>query len=401
MFIMFGFEWGFPWFFNGLKIAGLLVVIIYRLRFYPARTASTCVRILFFGFFVIILPVHKQPTASPKNFWIASLCTLILCILFGLIVRQLAIAWQQEFLAEISNGLLFLPMSVTTLWIAWNLSQPPKIRWIEPILVAMLLSVSCTSRFLIATASSLSGPSNPEFVSPRTFWFAVQVAHWLCFLVVGVTIAKSIQWFTGVGIWPTRAPSRKPASLSIAKIGLLVTLIAMASLAYQRWFQSWSNGILAIEDPPAWYEFFPHGSKPWATGLVGGLLVPIHWLAITAILNHNYSSCLAKLTLRSVYLATWMLVAAVLQGACSKLYFWNPIMIMPSLENWIRYSIGQPYVPLANYAMPEPPLAFYLFKSLLQIGLVLIAIGWITRRGYRIGFYGSRSAKADLEQPIS
>jgi hypothetical protein len=342
--------------------------------------------------------VQKQPNTSQENFWIASIGALILCTLCGFTVRQLAIAWQQEFLAEISNGLLFLPMSVTTLWIALSLSLPPKNRWIGPIAVAMLLSASCTSRFLIAASSSLSGPANPEFVSPRVFWFAIQVAHWLCFLAVGVTITKSIQWSTGMGIWPIHGPSRKPASLSIAKIGLLVTLIALASLAYQRWFQSWSNGILAIEDPPAWYEFFPHGSKPWATGLVGGMLVPIHWLAITAILNQNYSSSLAKLTLRSIFLATWLLVAAVLQAACSKLYFWNPIMSLPSLENWIRYSIGQPYVPLAIYAPAEPPLAFYLFKALLQMAMVLIAIGWLTRLGYRIGFYSSRSKTERSEQ---
>jgi hypothetical protein len=107
---------------------------------------------------------------------------------------------------------------------------------------------------------------------------------------------------------------------------------------------------------------------------------------------------LAKLTLRSIFLATWLLVAAVLQAACSKLYFWNPIMILPSLENWIQYSIGQPYVPGANYAPSEPPLAFYLFKALLQMAMVLIAIGWLTRLGYRIGFYSSRSKTERSEQ---
>jgi hypothetical protein len=107
---------------------------------------------------------------------------------------------------------------------------------------------------------------------------------------------------------------------------------------------------------------------------------------------------LAKLTLRSIFLATWLLVAAVLQAACSKLYFWNPIMSLPSLENWIRYSIGQPYVPLAIYAPAEPPLAFYLFKALLQMAMVLIAIQWLTRLGYRIGFYSSRSKTERSEQ---
>ncbi len=338
--------------------------------------------------------VQKQPKATPKNFWFACIVALFICIFAGFIVRQLAIAWQQELLAEISNGLLFLPMSVTTLWIAWNLSQPPKNRWIGPIFVALLLSVACTCRFFIATSSSIHGPASAGFVSPKVFWFAMQVAHWICFLIVGTTIAKFIQWSSGVGIWPIHAPSRKPAALSIAKLGLAVTLIAMATLAYQRWFQSWSSGILAREESPAWYEFFPHGSQPWVAGLVGGMLVPIHWLAITAIMNQKYSSRLAKLALGSILLAAWLLAAAALQAACSKLYFRNPIMTLPSLDPWIGYSIGQPYVPWA-IAPIDPPFTFYLFKALLQIGLVLIAIEWITRLGYRIGFYRSRSTQAD------
>lgn len=373
---------------------------------YPTRTASTPARTPIFGFFVIIVQlthrrrptaiyqVQKQPKATPRNFGIASFLALILCIVVGFFVRQLAIAWQQEFLAEVSNGLLFLPMSVTTLWIAWNLSQPPKNRWIGPILIAMLLSVSCTCRFLIATSSSINGPASTGFVSPRVFWFAMQAAHWVCFLLVGVTIAKFIQWAAGVGIWPIHAPSRKPATLSIAKLGLAVTLIAIATLAYQRWFQSWSSGMLAGEDSPTWYEFFPSRSQPWVTGLVGGTLVPIHWLAITAIINQKYSSKLAKLTLGSIFLAAWMLVAAVLQAACSKLYFHNLILTPPNLGAWIQYSIGQPYVPW-TIAPIDPPFTFYMFKALLQICLVLIAIEWITRLGYRIGFYRSRSTQAD------
>lgn len=336
--------------------------------------------------------VQKQPKATPKNFWFACIVALFICIFAGFIVRQLAIAWQQELLAEISNGLLFLPMSVTTLWIAWNLSQPPKNRWIGPIFVALLLSVGCTCRFFIATYSSVYGPASAGFVSPKVFWFAMQVAHWICFLVVGTTIAKFIQWSSGVGIWPIHAPSRKPAALSIAKLGLAVTLIAMATLAYQRWFQSWSSGILGRGDSPAWYEFFPHGSQPWVAGLVGGMLVPIHWLAITAIMNQKYSSRLAKLALGSILLAAWLLAAAALQAACSKLYFRNPIMILPSLDPWTQYSIGQPYVPLAIYTAIDPPFTFYMFKALLQIGLVLLAIQSIASLGYRIGFYSDRSA---------
>jgi hypothetical protein len=103
---------------------------------------------------------------------------------------------------------------------------------------------------------------------------------------------------------------------------------------------------------------------------------------------------LAKLAPGSILLAAWLLAAAALQAACSKLYFRNPIMTLPSLDPWIGYSIGQPYVPWA-IAPIDPPFTFYLFKALLQIGLVLIAIEWITRLGYRIGFYRSRSTQAD------
>ena len=343
----------------------------------------------------MLIRVRKQPKEPSKNFWIACLYALILCMLAGAMVRQFAIAWQHEVLAEISNGLLFLPLSIATLWIGWNLSPRPKNRWIGPIATALFLAACCTCRFLIAAYPSLNGPTNPGFASPKVFWFALQVAHWLCFLVVGVTISKFIQWFTGVGIWPIHAPNRKPAGLSIAKLGLAVTLSALAALAYQRWFQSWSSGILAREDSPTWYQFFPFGSKPWVTGLVGGMLVPIHWFVITEILDQDYSSRLAKITLRSIFLAAWLLIAAMLQAACSKLYFGNPIMILPNLGTWGQYSIGQPYVPLAIYAPIEPPFTYYIFRALLQIGLVLIAHRWITSLGYRIGFYRNGSSQAD------
>jgi hypothetical protein len=70
-------------------------------------------------------------------------------------------------------------------------------------------------------------------------------------------------------------------------------------------------------------------------------------------------------------------------------------MILPNLGTWGQYSIGQPYVPLAIYGPNDPPFTFYVFKALLQIGLVLIAHRWMTSLGYRIGFNCGRSAQAD------
>jgi len=335
-------------------------------------------------------------TYSPTAFWTECFKTMAICIATGAILRQIAIYLESFLIDELSNAILFLPCTVAAIWVAWGLPTPPKNPWMTAGMVVNLLGISCICRFRIVSYPTLENATYINgYCSPISFWLALQGIHWLGFFATAAIVAKFIQWTTGVGISPTPSPPLKTQPLSINKLGLLITLCALICAAYQRWFVSLSPGIIRTEDSPNWHQFFPVGSRPWAAGLIGGLLLPVHWLAIASILTRTQdppqtgSRTLNKRFLRQGLLALWCLAAAGLQIACSKLYFSN-LIIPDGWNRWIEYSIGQPYnVAAIAYTADEPPLGFYLFKAFLQICLVLLAIEWIKKLGFRIAFYNN------------
>jgi len=343
---------------------------------------------------------------TPSRFWMSCYGAMFGCVIAGVQVRQVAVQIGSETLGEVSNAVLFLPCTLAAVWAAWILGPSPrnlKSSSGSLLHLFLMLAVCCICRFFVASYPSCRNlPAIDGYCSPVVFWLTLQSAHWLGFFLVAAGIAKILQWSTGIGVCRLEETACRAKPLSLASLGLIVTLCALAAIGYQRWFISFSSGIVRTENSPAWYQFFPVGSRPWAAGLVGGLLLPIHWLAIVAILhltrrlNVASKHSISSLSTKCALLGLWCLLGALLQVACSKFYFGNLILPEDSWSRWTEYSVGQPYIVPAFFTLDDPPLAFYFFKSAVQIGLVLVAIYWMARIGYRTGFYPDRLKVNDL-----
>ena len=366
---------------------------------------------------------EPQKSDSNRKFLLASCVLAGSCILSGAAVRQLAILLESPFAAELSNAILFAPCSLATIWIAWRTKATCRPSWLGMPLIAIGLILCFLARYQIALganagANAIAGPDVPGYCSSQSFWIAMQAAHWLVFLAAGALVAKILQWGTGIGIWSIRSASQdtKPGSLSLAKLLALTLLSAGLIAAYQRWVLAWLPDLIGTESKPTWYQFFPVGSRPWVAGLLGGLLLPIHWLAIASILILLGRNRHRNIPLCVVLLGAWCLVAACLQAVCSSLYFYSmsPSWIpngsgasWPSNSwsgaRWVEYSIGIPY-NISLYGQGSGGLAgteqkqfwFYCLRGLVQTCLVTLAILGLHRLGLRVGFYGDRSGESRL-----
>jgi hypothetical protein len=351
-----------------------------------------------------------QKSDSNRKFLLASCVLAGSCILSGAAVRQLAILLESPFAAELSNAILFAPCSLATIWIAWRTQATCKPFWLGMPLIAIGLILCFLARYQIALAANAGSnaidlPDVPGYCSQPSFWIAMQAAHWLVFLAAGALVAKVLQWSTGIGIWSIRSALQdtKPGSLSLAKLLALTLLSAGLIAAYQRWVLAWLPDLIGTESKPTWYQFFPVGSRPWVAGLLGGLLLPIHWLAIASILILLGRNRHRNIPLCVVLLGAWCLVAACLQAVCSSLYFYSmsPSWILDgssaswSGARWVEYSIGVPYnIPRYGFGSgdfagtEQKQFWFYCVRGLVQTCLVTLAILGLNRLGLRVGFYG-------------
>jgi hypothetical protein len=351
-----------------------------------------------------------QKSDPIRKILLASCIAAGFCILSGAAVRQLAIVLESPIAAELSNAILFAPCSLATIWIAWRTQATCKPSWLGMPLIAIGLILCFLARYQIALggnagANSIAGPDVPGYCSSQSFWIAMQAAHWLVFLAAGALVAKVLQWSTGIGIWSIRSvsPDTEPGSLSLAKLLALTLLCAGLIAAYQRWVLAWPP--ISTVTKPTWYQYFPVGSRPWVAGLLGGLLLPIHWFAIASILKLLGRNRHRNIPLCVVLLGAWCLVAACLQAGCSSLYFYpmSPSWILDgssaswSWARWVEYSIGLPYnIPLyglgsgGSAGTEQKQFWFYCVRGLVQTCLVTLAILGLNRLGLRVGFYGDR-----------
>jgi hypothetical protein len=139
-------------------------------------------------------------------------------------------------------------------------------------------------------------------------------------------------------------------------------------------------------------------------GLLGGLLLPIHWFAIASILKLLGRNRHRNIPLCVVLLGAWCLVAACLQAGCSSLYFYpmSPSWIGGwSGARWVEYSVGIPYniqqyIPRfslgsgGSAGTERNQFWFYCLRGLVQTCLVTLAVLGLNRLGLRVGFYGDR-----------
>jgi hypothetical protein len=355
-----------------------------------------------------------QKSDPIRKILLASCIVAGFCILSGAAVRQLAIVLESPIAAELSNAILFAPCSLATIWIAWRTQATCKPSWLGMPLIAIGLILCFLARYQIALganagANSIAGPDVPGYCSSQSFWIAMQAAHWLVFLAAGALVAKVLQWSTGIGIWSIRSvsPDTAPGSLSLAKLLALTLLCAGLIAAYQRWILAWLPDLIGTESKLTWYQFFPVGSRPWVAGLLGGLLLPVHWFAIASILQLLGRNRHRNIPLCVVLLGAWCLVAGCLQAGCSSLYFYSmsPSWIPNGFwanwsENswsgarWVEYSIGIPY-NIPRYGLGSGGSAgteqkqfwFYCLRGLVQTCIVTLAILGLNRLGLRAGFY--------------
>ena len=376
--------------------------IITKPRIDKSRIAQSC----------IASPTKNPPVTDPqksdpiRKILLASCIVAGSCILSGAAVRQLAIVLESPIAAELSNAILFAPCSLATIWIAWRTQATCKPTWLGMPLIAIGLILCFLARYQIALggnagANSISGPDFPDYCTRQSFWIAMQAAHWLVFLAAGALVAKVLQWSTGIGIWSIRSvsPDTEPGSLSLAKLLALTLLCAGLIAAYQRWVLAWPP--ISTVTKPTWYQYFPEGSRPWVAGLLGGLLLPIHWFAIASILKLLGRNRHRNIPLCVVLLGAWCLVAACLQAGCSSLYFYpmSPSWILDwSGARWVAYSVGIPYniqyIPRfsldsgSSAGTEQNQFWFYCLRGLVQTCLVTLAVLGLNRLGLRVGFYG-------------
>lgn len=349
-------------------------------------------------------------TTGKRNLAVAAIQTAIACVCLGTALRKLAEQSELEPIAEASGAVLFTPCSLTAIWIAWKLSRPSQNRLIEPILLASLLAICCLARFLVTSyhPTLIFGKNISSYCSQTSFWLSIQYLHWLGFLLTAISTAKFLQWISGIGIRSTEGQNLAAKPLCVSRLALLVTFCAAVAFAYQRWFLCFSAEIIRTAESPTWFQFFPVGSRAWAAGLIGGLLLPFHWLAITLIFeltkvsNRPDSYRLLCLIARPALLVIWCLLATGLNLASSKLYFDNMILLTGESTFWTRcleYSIGIPYAFAALVTHDEPEAAFYLFKATIQMAIVLTSIWWLSNLGYQVGFHGDLSSNQQTRSP--
>lgn len=194
-----------------------------------------------------------------------------------------------------------------------------------------------------------------------SYWWQVTLLHWCLFLIAAITTSRAIQWITGFGIWPG-SNAYPPAPLTLGRMLILLVLFSIATILYQAWVRAWYPYIVIAPEspsklwselpaivspdqgsfgvagnpvsqkatypagPPTWYQWFPIDAMPWANGLIGGLLLPFHWLFLAWVLGFAKSIQRNVRRLIIPLLLAWVLVAAGLRFATTKLYFSHRIL---------------------------------------------------------------------------
>ena len=315
----------------------------------------------------------------------------------GAFFHAVAVHFSSPLANDFSNALLFLPATLATMWLGWRRFSS------NSLLVALPLAISFYVRFQVSwweTDFATIRTTN-RFLPPRDFLFNLQLAHWLLFLTAGAFVARTLQWGLKVGIWRkqqtanTALQEPPPAPLSLLRWMIIMTVIALGSLLYQTWYRSFH-----VVGSPAWHELFPVGSRAWAAGLIGGLLIPIHWLAIAWVLAPNAdsrkpSSATASLFLFfkiAILLCAWCAIATLLRHASNHLYFYNPTFFIPAEDaegtmasRWILYSLGLPFIPAVDRRWDAVPWQTEAVQATIQTALTVASIRWIAKMGFRVG----------------
>jgi hypothetical protein len=370
--------------------------------------------------------------------------SLLGLILIGALLRKLAEAYESAPAADLSTALLFTPCSLAALTLGWR--TWPSLPWKLFLGIALLLAVAFPCRMAIAVPDLWD--SQKAASAQASYWWQVTMLHWCLFLLAAITTSRAIQWITGFGIWPI-SKAYPPAPLTLGRMLILLILFAVTAIVYQAWVRVWypylvvaSEGPSGLWDnlpaivkpnqgsfgaagnpasqiaaypsgPPTWYQWFPIDAMPWANGLIGGLLLPFHWLFLAWVLGFAKSTHRNIRRLIIPSLLAWVLVAAGLRFATTKLYFSHQIMwgadvaiasewaggepnwvsgIMHTvrvwLYSWIDLTLGIPWGILRlQQAWDARAISHQVMQGAIQVGLTILSIYWLRAWGYRVGPY--------------
>jgi len=327
--------------------------------------------------------------------WIAA--SLFAVIPLAAALRSFAQSLQSEPLADLSTALLFTPCSLAAVTLGWRSWSAFPLKSLLGIILC--LAVAFPARMLIAIPQLFSA-TNLEGYEAR-YWWQITLLHWCLFILAASTVFRVVQWLTGIGLWPTspreRELSAAPKKLTVGRILLLLMLFSIAAWVYQALVRAWYPYLAQPEASPqamaAWYQWFPAGAMPWANGLIGGLLLPVHWLFVARALEFAKSDR-SKLLLVSVpMLVGWVFVAGALRLVTTKLYFTHRVLFAEAesvngiLGDWIEWTLGIPVNFFVYQANPGPAFSHQVVQGAIQVLLTILSISWLQWIGYRVGRY--------------
>jgi hypothetical protein len=307
---------------------------------------------------------------SPQIAFSKLLATLTVIWMAGFFMRRAAVHNENELVSQVAAMTLFAPMSVAVAWIGWR----TRISWRE---IALLVLV------ILAAFAGWNGvmlfglPSDVLFVTLQT-----NAVHWALYLLAGAFSTRFFQWICGIGIWSRQGgegvqldePSAKP--LSLMKLFMIVALIAILLAAYRHWVLKVEPGDANFYTPfpihP--YQIFPMHTKPIVSAIVGGLLLGIHWTAISVLV--------ASKTFRLSGLVVWFTIMIAIRWGANQIYWISNLELVENdfssnprlLADWIRRLDAS---TAWNQVAAE---------ACVQLLLTLLAFAWLAWFGFRVGF---------------
>lgn len=315
-------------------------------------------------------PIPYPPARSPQIAFSKLFTTLAGIWLAGFLMRRTAVSSENEMISQIAAMTLFAPMSVAVAWIGWRTRTNCK----EFVLLALVI---------LAAFAGWNGVM--LFGLPREVLFAAlqtNAVHWTLYLLAGAFSTRFFQWICGIGIWSRQPgegvqlaePSAKP--LSLMKLFMIVALIAILLAAYRHWVRNVVPGDANFYTPfPIHlYQIFPMHTKPIVSAIVGGLVLGIHWSAISVLV--------ASKTFRLSGLVVWFTIMIAIRWGSNQIYWISNLELVENgfssnpllLADWIRRLDAS---TAWNQVAAE---------ACIQLLLTLLAFAWLAWFGFRVGF---------------
>ena len=284
-----------------------------------------------------------------------------------------------QYLSQLAGMTLFHPASMIVIWLGWKTG----------LRVVDLLSAAIVAILSFGVWNAIMLPGLRSDLLERTL--VSNAIHWGLFLIVGVASARYVQWGATIGIWAEKKKARgvtqmAPARLSLRKLFLLTAIAAVFAVAYKSLVLQPSR----VSVRTTWISFFPLQTKPIISAILGGALVPIHWLVIFAILK-SQSFRLAGLIL----LIPCLMFLRWFIGAI----YWDSPLAFPGSDTldfgavleldtrrYASYELAfsQPYPAPVQLSVGW---SVYAVEAVAQLSFILLAIQWFRLVGYRVTYW--------------